>query len=390
MKLKKIVRSALLFVLAAAMLGVVPAFAAEAGVQADYNLYVSALAAEQGDILTIRAGDEEYTYAVSNKAVRGLDLSDTRSYAGDFAAVAGAEGMMLSLTDPACEGIVAEGNWKDSIDAADVTVTFNGEEQDFSGSLELECKLGKLLVGKDGNITFTANADAGLVTISQSSGEASCSVSLQRRMRALPVDSNTSIVLYERDMDDWYGVQLPANMKAIPESLSWSQYVQFSVANDSLFCRQVKEFPFETRKPIGGMNHCFTIRQSGGLTASGDWGSDLGKNAKKLVRFNGAGHAYGTPDTVTDGIFALHKGRWYYTADDIGAGAFQFTSQQRGVELQAAVGRGAMPELKAPGGEQLVIESNGSTYTHTMQRLTHAEGNAPLESKLTVTVYIKP
>ena len=93
---------------------------------------------------------------------------------------------------------------------------------------------------------------------------------------------------------------------------------------------------------------------------------------------------------MEDGIFRLDGDRWYYTADDTGAGAYQFTSQQRGVVLQAAVGRGAMPELAAPGGEQLVIESNGSTYTHTMQRLTHAEGNAPLESKLTVTVYIKP
>jgi len=390
MKLRTIMRSAFLFVLVAAMLGAVPAFAADNSVQADYNLYVSALPANQGDILTISAGDAEYTYAVSNKAVRGLDLSDTRSYAGDFAAVAGAESMMLALTDPACEGIAAEGSWKDSIDAADVTVTFNGKEQDFSGnSLELECSLGTLVLDKDGSITFTADKTTELVTISQSNGEQSCSVSLQRRMRTLPRDSKTTVVLCERDMDDWSSVPLPAGMKAIPESLSWNQYLQFSVANDMLFCRQTKAFPFKAANPIVGWTHTFTIRQSGGLTAKGNWNYDV-RNARKYIRFNGAGHAFGTPDTVSDGVFALHLDHWYYTADDVGAGAFQFTSQQRGVELQAAVGRGELPELAAPGGEQLVIESNGRTITHTMQRLTHAEGNAPLESKLTVNACVVP
>ena len=391
MKLKKILRSALLFTLVVAMLGVVPAFAAEGDLQADYELNVSARAIDQGDVLTISANGKEYSYAVSTATVSGLNVSDSRSYAGDYAAVAGVEGMMLTLTDPACKGIVAEGSWKDSVDAADVTVRFNGEEQDFSGdSLELECETGKLTVNKDGSIRFAANADSAHVTISQSCGEESCSVSLQRRNRALPKDSSANIALSEAKMDDWVGVPLPVNMKAIRESLSWNQYLQFSVANDNLYCRQVEAFPFSATYPTGNSKHVFTIRQSGGLTACGNWSGDIGKRDKRIVRFNGVGHAYDTSDTVNDGVFMLKYDRWLYTADDCGAGAFQFTSQQGGALLQAAVGRGDVPVLAAAGGETLTIESNGKTFTHTMQRLTREEGNAPLESKLTVYATIKP
>ena len=391
MKAKKIIRSALLFVLAAAMLGIVPVLAADGSEQADYNLYVSSKAIEQGDVLTITAGSSEVTYVVSDAAVSGLNVSDSRSYAGDIAAVAGVEGMMLSITDPACGGIVAEGSWKDRVGATDVTVSFNGKEQDFSGeSLELECELGTLVVDKDGGISFAANADADLVTISQSSGEQSCSVSLQRCERKLPIDSSTHITLKEADMDDWLAVPMPDGMKAIPESLSWSKYLQFSVANGSLFCRQVEPFPFSAVQKMGSSKHVFTIRQSGTLTASGDWIGDAGKNSRKIIRFNGAGYAFYTTGTVTDGTFLLHSDRWYYTAADTGAGVFQFTSQQGGNDLLAAVGRGELPVLSEAGGETLTVESNGNCYTHTMQRLSSAEGNAPLESKLTVFATIKP
>jgi len=151
----------------------------------------------------------------------------------------------------------------------------------------------------------------------------------------------------------------------------------------------VKPFPLQANPPVGALKNTFTLVQKGTLTASGDWGYDV-RNGKKLVRFNGAGHAYGTPDTVTDGIFALHLDRWYYTADDSGAGAFQFTSQQRGQELTVAVGRGETPGAVEPGGETLAIESNGQTFTHTMQRLSSAEGRKPLTSKLTTYLYIIP
>ena len=60
MIIKRLLRNALLFVLAALMLGIVPVHAADTGVQADYNLYIYAGAAEQGDTLVIRSGDEEY------------------------------------------------------------------------------------------------------------------------------------------------------------------------------------------------------------------------------------------------------------------------------------------------------------------------------------------
>lgn len=391
MMIKRLLRNALLFVLAALMLGIVPVHAADTGVQADYNLYIYAGAAEQGDTLVIRSGDEEYRYSVSTKAVRGLDISDSRSYAGDFAAVAGAEGMLLTLTDPDCKGIEVKGNWKDSLDAEDLTLTFNGQEQDFTGeALELECAFGSLAVSRDGSIVFTADASAPLVTISQSSGESNCSVSLQRRNRALPKDTTVEVVLKQSEMDDdWTGVPLPHGMAVDPDSLTWNPYVQYSVAYGNLFCRQVKEFPLNAKTPVGAQKNQFTLVQKGELTASGDWGHDV-RNSKKVVRFNGAGHAIGTPDTVTDGIFSLHFDRWYYTADDCGAGAFQFSSQQRGLELVAAVGRGETPALAEPGGETLNIESNGRNLTHTMQRLTHADGNAPLTSKLTSYLYIVP
>lgn len=390
MKVKKIVRSALLFVLAAAMLGVVPVFAADNSAQADYKLYVSARAVEQGDVLTVSADGKEYTYAVSSVAVRGLDISDSRSYAGDFSAAAGAEGMMLTVSDPDCAGIMAEGSWKESVGADAVTVLFNGEEQDFSGdSLELEAKLGKIVLSKDGSIDFTANADAGLVTVSQSNGEQSCSVSLQRSKRTVAKNSSQTIVIYENSKD-WVGVPLPRGMKALPETACMTEWLQFSIANDSLFCRQVKDFPYEDLDPVGGIVHRFQLAQSGSLTASGNWGSDIGEKNKKIVRFNGAGHAYDAPDTVSDGVFILRHGRWEYKADDISAGAYQFTSQQRGVELIAVVSRGELPEVAVGGGEELIIESNGRKFIHSMQRLTHEEGNAPLESQLTVTVYLHP
>ena len=93
---------------------------------------------------------------------------------------------------------------------------------------------------------------------------------------------------------------------------------------------------------------------------------------------------------MEDGIFRLDGDRWYYTADDTGAGAYQFTSQQRGIQLTAAVGRGEVPEIAVPGGEQLVIESLGRSFTHTMQRLSSETGSAPLEAKLTVTAKLVP
>lgn len=387
MKAKKMLRCVLPFVMAALMLGIVPAYAADANAQADYNLYVYAGAAEQGDILTISAGDEVYTYAVSTKAVRGLDISDSRSYAGDFTAVAGVEGMMLTVTDPDCSAIAMEGNWKDSLSADNVTVTFNGEEQSFDGdSLQLECAFGTLLVGKDGSVEFNADAASSLVTVSQSVGEKSCSVSLQRLSRELPKDSTAKVVLKESKMDgSWTGVPLPTGMAADPDSLSWNQYVQFSIANGGLFCRQDKP----VSSSIGALKNTFTLYQTGSLTASGNWSKDL-RNDKRVIRFNGAGHAFGTPDVVTDGIFALHLDRWYYTADDQGAGAFQFTSQQRGLELVAAVGRGETPKAAAAGGEVLSIEGNEKSYTHTMQRLSSEEGKQPLTSQLTTYTYIVP
>lgn len=394
MKTKKIILTALVFALAVGMLGTIPVYAAEEAAQADYNLYLSGEATKQGDILTVSDGSSEYTYAVSSRDIRGLDISDSRSYAGDFVAVAGAEGMLLTLTDTACEGIEAEGSWKDSVDGKDVTVTFNGEEQDFgSDALELACKLGKLTVNKDGSIIFSANEDAGLVTISQSDGERSCSVSLQRCRRALPADSSTGITFKQSELkdgkSDWLAVPLPAGMLADAEHLGWTQHFQYSIINGWLYCRQTSYVPNGTYKPSSGAYNKFVLFQDGTLSATADWGTDVGAN-RGIVRFNGIGHGYGPRSQVKDGIFMTHLGRWFYTADDKAAGAYQFTSDQRGVEVIAAVGRGEIPEVVEAGGEVLNIESNGRSFNHTMQRLTHEEGNAPLESQLTVYVSVKP